>query len=87
MKSIPEQALATGEQSHLQRRSLAREHPWTGPTAIVQRYVLEQAEPDEMHTCAAVLSLVASSGIEFGVRGKRELNGVPGTWKLFAVKD
>jgi hypothetical protein len=31
--------------------------------------------------------LVAGSGIDFDDRGEHELKGVPGTWKLFAVRD
>jgi len=31
-------------------------------------------------------SFVAGSGIEFEGRGSRELNGVPGEWRLFAVR-
>jgi hypothetical protein len=34
----------------------------------------------------AVPLLVAGSGIEFDDRGEHELKGVPGTWKLFAVR-
>ena len=30
--------------------------------------------------------LVAGSGIEFHDRGEHELRGVPGTWRLFAVR-
>jgi hypothetical protein len=30
--------------------------------------------------------LVAGSGFEFDDRGERELKGVPGTWRLFAVR-
>ena len=30
--------------------------------------------------------LVADSGIEFHDRGEQELRGVPGTWRLFAVR-
>jgi hypothetical protein len=29
---------------------------------------------------------VAGSGIEFGDRGVRELKGIPGEWRLFAVE-
>ena len=49
--------------------------------------VLDHAEPDEIVTSAAVPLLVAGSGIEFEDRGDHELKGVPGTWKLFVVKD
>jgi hypothetical protein len=30
--------------------------------------------------------LVAGSGIEFADRGERELRGVPGVWRLYAVE-
>ena len=30
---------------------------------------------------------MAGSGIEFEERGEHELNGVPGSWKLFAVQE
>jgi hypothetical protein len=30
--------------------------------------------------------LVAGSGLEFEDRGKHELKGVPGTWRLYAVE-
>jgi len=33
-----------------------------------------------------VVDLVAGSGLEFADHGEQELKGVPGTWKLFAVK-
>ena len=29
--------------------------------------------------------LVTGSGIEFDDRGERELKGIPGTWRLYAV--
>jgi hypothetical protein len=34
-----------------------------------------------------VRDLVAGSGIEFAERGERELKGVPGAWRLYAVAD
>jgi hypothetical protein len=34
-----------------------------------------------------VKDLVVGSGIEFAERGEEELHGVPGSWKLFAVRD
>ena len=48
--------------------------------------VLEQAEPGEIVTSAAVPLLVAGSGVEFDEKGDRELKGVPGTWKLYSVR-
>ena len=35
---------------------------------------------------STVKDLVAGSGIAFEERGEHELNGVPGTWRLFAAR-
>jgi hypothetical protein len=48
--------------------------------------VLDQAGAGELVVSGAVPLLVAGSGIEFEDRGEQELKGVPGTWKLFAVR-
>jgi class 3 adenylate cyclase len=45
------------------------------------------AEPGEVLVSRTVVDLVAGSGIEFVDRGERELKGVPGSWRLFAVSD
>jgi class 3 adenylate cyclase len=44
------------------------------------------AEPDEVLASSTVKDLVVGSGIEFADRGERELKGVPGQWRLFAVQ-
>jgi class 3 adenylate cyclase len=44
------------------------------------------AEPGEVLVSSTVKDLVAGSGIEFEDRGLRELKGVPGEWRLFAVR-
>ena len=41
----------------------------------------------EILVSGMVRDLVAGSGIEFEERGEHELNGVPGSWKLFAVQE
>ena len=43
------------------------------------------AEPSEVLVSSSVKDLVAGSGIEFEDRGTRELKGVPGEWRLYAV--
>ena len=48
--------------------------------------VLEQAGPNELLTSSAVPLLVAGSMIEFEDRGERELKGIPGNWRLYAVE-
>jgi hypothetical protein len=35
---------------------------------------------------SAVKDLVAGSGIELDDRGEHELKGVPGTWRIYAVR-
>jgi class 3 adenylate cyclase len=48
--------------------------------------VSEAAKPGEVLASRTVVDLVAGSGLEFDDRGEHELKGVPGTWRLFAVK-
>jgi class 3 adenylate cyclase len=45
------------------------------------------AGPGEVLVSGAIPPLVAGSGIRFEDRGERELKGVPGTWRLFAVEE
>jgi DNA-binding SARP family transcriptional activator/class 3 adenylate cyclase len=44
------------------------------------------AQPGEVLVSSTVKDIVAGSGIAFEERGERELNGVPGTWRLFAAR-
>jgi class 3 adenylate cyclase len=43
------------------------------------------AEPGEVLVSGTVKDLVVGSGIAFEDRGERELKGVPGAWRLWAV--
>ena len=47
--------------------------------------VSAEAGPGEVLVSSTVKDLVAGSGIEFEERGARELKGVPGEWRLYAV--
>jgi class 3 adenylate cyclase len=47
--------------------------------------VMGAAGPGEVLVSSTVKDLVVGSGIGFEERGSRELKGVPGEWKLFAV--
>jgi class 3 adenylate cyclase len=47
--------------------------------------VAAQAGPGEVLVSQTVKDLVAGSGIEFEDRGARELKGIPGEWRLYAV--
>jgi class 3 adenylate cyclase/alpha-beta hydrolase superfamily lysophospholipase len=44
------------------------------------------ANAGEVLVSSTVKDLVAGSGIEFEERGEHELKGVPGTWRLYAVR-
>src|SRR5581483_3869401 len=48
--------------------------------------VAAEARPGEVLVSSTVRDLVAGSGIRFEERGERELAGVPGSWRLFAVE-
>jgi class 3 adenylate cyclase len=45
------------------------------------------AGPGEVVVSGSVKDLVVGSSIEFRDRGEEAVKGVPGIWKLFAVKD
>jgi len=48
--------------------------------------VAAAASPGEVLVSSTVKDIVAGSGIAFEERGERELDGVPGTWRLFAAR-
>ena len=48
--------------------------------------VASQAGPGEVLVSSTVRDLVAGSGIGFSERGAAELKGIPGEWRLFAVR-
>lgn len=48
--------------------------------------VVAIAEPGEVLVSRTVADLVAGAGIEFDDRGERELKGVPGSWRVYAVR-
>jgi class 3 adenylate cyclase len=48
--------------------------------------VAAAAQPAEILVTGTVRDLVAGAGLDFEERGEHELKGVPGTWKLYALK-
>ncbi len=48
--------------------------------------VASHAQPGEVLVSSTVKDLVAGSGIAFQDRGTRELKGIPGEWRLYAVE-
>ena len=47
--------------------------------------VASQARPGEVLVSGTVKDLVAGSGLTFRERGQRQLKGIPGEWRLYAV--
>jgi class 3 adenylate cyclase len=63
-----------------------RGHDVAGVAVHIAARVAAAALPGEVLVSGAVPPLVSGSGIEFDDRGEHMLKGVPGTWKLFAVR-
>jgi class 3 adenylate cyclase len=57
-----------------------------GLTVNIGARVAALATAGEVLVSRTVTDLVAGAGIEFGDRGEHELKGVPGTWRVFAVR-
>lgn len=58
----------------------------TGLAVNIGARVAAKAEPGEVLVTSTVKDLVAGSDISFAERGTAELKGVPGEWRLFAVR-
>ena len=58
----------------------------TGIAVPVGARVASTAAPGEVLVSSTVKDLVAGSGLEFEDRGVYELKGVPGEWRLYAVR-
>jgi class 3 adenylate cyclase len=56
-----------------------------GLAVVVGARISSVAGAGEVLVSSTVKDLVAGSGIEFEDRGERELKGVPGEWRLYAV--
>jgi class 3 adenylate cyclase/alpha-beta hydrolase superfamily lysophospholipase len=71
---------------HTGEVELAEDKP-RGIAVHIGARVSGQAAPGEVLVSNTVKDLVAGSGIEFEDRGTAELKGVPGEWRLYAVRD
>jgi class 3 adenylate cyclase len=58
-----------------------------GLAVTIAKRVCDLAGPSQVLVTKTVTDLVVGSGISFEDRGDRELKGVPGVWRLFAVLD
>src|SRR3954470_4485279 len=56
-----------------------------GMAVHIAARVCEMAAPEEILTSGTVYGTVVGSGLEFEMRGVRELRGVPGGWPIFAL--
>ncbi len=63
-----------------------RGHDLGGLAVHIAARVGAVAGPGEVVVSGTVKDLVVGSGINFEDRGEHELKGVPGTWRLFAVR-
>jgi DNA-binding SARP family transcriptional activator/pimeloyl-ACP methyl ester carboxylesterase len=68
----------TGEVEHANGRV-------RGTAVRIAARIAAAARPGEVVVSSTVKDIVAGSGIEFEERGERELDGAPGTWRLFAA--
>lgn len=57
----------------------------TGLTVHIAALVSATAAAGEVLVSRTVTELVAGAGFEFSDLGERELKGVPGSWRLFAL--
>ena len=58
-----------------------------GLAVVVGARVAAAADASEVLVSQTVKDLVAGAGLAFEERGERELKGVPGSWRLYAVAD
>ncbi|MGI9111485.1 MAG: adenylate/guanylate cyclase domain-containing protein [Gaiellaceae bacterium] len=56
-----------------------------GVAVVIGARISAAAGEGEVLVSATVRDLVAGSGLQFEDRGERELKGVPGAWRLYAV--
>ncbi len=70
---------------HTGEVELADDRP-RGIAVHIGARVAARAEPGEVLVSNTVKDLVAGSGIEFDERGATEFKGVPGEWRLYAVR-
>jgi class 3 adenylate cyclase len=57
-----------------------------GIAAHLAARIAAAAHPGEVLVSSTVKDIVAGSGIAFEERGEHELEGAPGTWRLFAAR-
>jgi len=81
-----ELGLAVRAGVHTGEAELASDGRLAGLAVHIGARVAAAAGGGEVMVSSTVKELVAGSGIEFEDRGTRELKGVPGEWRLYAVR-
>jgi class 3 adenylate cyclase len=72
---------------HAGEVELAADGAITGVAVHIGARVAGEARSGEVLVSSTVKDLVAGSGLEFEDRGVHELKGVPGEWRLYAVRE
>ncbi|HEY1826892.1 MAG TPA: adenylate/guanylate cyclase domain-containing protein [Acidimicrobiales bacterium] len=72
---------------HAGEVEMRRDMDVAGIAVHIAQRVQAHAAGNEVLVSRTVVDLVAGSGIEFEDRGEHPLKGVPGLWRLFALKD
>jgi class 3 adenylate cyclase len=62
-------------------------HDLGGLAVHIGARVAARAQPGELLVSSTVKDLVVGCGLEFSDRGKHELKGVPGAWRIYALAD
>lgn len=84
VRAAPELGLAVRAGLHTGECEVAGEK-LVGLSVVIGARVAAQAQAGEVLVSSTVKDLVAGSGFTFDERGKHELKGVPGAWRLYAV--
>ncbi|HEV2901767.1 MAG TPA: adenylate/guanylate cyclase domain-containing protein [Gaiellaceae bacterium] len=71
---------------HVGEIEVAADDAIAGVAVHIGARVAAQAVPGEVLVSSTVKDLVAGSGLDFEDRGAHELKGVPGEWRLYAVR-
>jgi class 3 adenylate cyclase len=85
-RAMPELGLAVRAGLHTGECELVDGKP-AGIAVNIGARVASHAGAGEVLVSQTVKDLVAGSGLDFDERGARELTGVPGEWRLYAVAD
>lgn len=84
-ESAPGLGLSTRAGAHIGEIEL-RGDDVSGLAVHLAQRVCGTADADEVLVSRTLVDLVAGSGLQFDDRGEHQLKGIPGDWRLFAVR-